>query len=336
MSTKYLDDTGLTYFWTKIKSYVASLLGSKADDSGVVHNAGDESIAGTKMFSNTIVGSVSGTATDIANGGDTTDLASARGLFVAGASFGTDLNSYVKSGMYYLSSLTANKPKSSINNGYLLVIATSDSTHVKQLFSRHGTMDSNDHETYFRTKHASTWSSWHKVLVKDSTAGWYALDGNVIPYTNNTYSLGLASYLWKEIFCANATINTSDERLKQDISNIPDKVLDAWGAVGFKQFRFKDSVESKKDAARYHSGLVAQRIAEAFRAHDLDASAYGLYCYDRWDAKETGDGTEPAGDLYSLRYEEALCMEAAYQRRRADRLEARIAALENLLASARP
>lgn len=35
-----------------------------------------------------------------------------------------------------------------------------------------------------------------------------------------------------------------------------------------------------------------------------------------------------AGDRYGIRYEEALCLEAAYHRRRADRLEARIEAIE--------
>lgn len=40
-----------------------------------------------------------------------------------------------------------------------------------------------------------------------------------------------------------------------------------------------------------------------------------------------------ATDLYSIRYEELLCVEAAYQRRRADRAEARIAALEERLAA---
>lgn len=44
--TKYLDNTGLAYFWSKIKS----ALGLKADDSGVVHKAGDEDITGTKTF----------------------------------------------------------------------------------------------------------------------------------------------------------------------------------------------------------------------------------------------------------------------------------------------
>jgi hypothetical protein len=71
----------------------------------------------------------------------------------------------------------------------------------------------------------------------------------------------------------------------------------------------------------------------------LDAFRYGLLCYDEWDATpaerdEQGNITEPAkpaGNRYSLRYEEALCMEAAYQRRRADRLEARIEALERAI-----
>ncbi len=40
---------------------------------------------------------------------------------------------------------------------------------------------------------------------------------------------------------------------------------------------------------------------------------------------------EDGGERYGIRYEEALCLEAAYQRRRASRLEARIAVLEEKL-----
>ena len=72
----------------------------------------------------------------------------------------------------------------------------------------------------------------------------------------------------------------------------------------------------------------------------MDASRYGLYCYDSWGEtlpEYDEDGNlinEPhsAGDRYSLRYEEALCIEAAYQRRRASRAEERIAALEQKVA----
>lgn len=38
-----------------------------------------------------------------------------------------------------------------------------------------------------------------------------------------------------------------------------------------------------------------------------------------------------AGDRYGIRYSEALCLEAAYQRRRAERMEQRIANIEALL-----
>ena len=38
-----------------------------------------------------------------------------------------------------------------------------------------------------------------------------------------------------------------------------------------------------------------------------------------------------SGNRYGIRYSEALCLEAAYQRRRAERIEARLAALETKL-----
>ena len=159
-----------------------------------------------------------------------------------------------------------------------------------------------------------------------------------VPGSNNTVTLGSASLLWKEIFSSSGTINTSDERLKDNITPIPDEVLNAWEDVGWYQFRFKDSIAKKGENARTHCGLIAQRIKEVFERHNLDAFKYGLICYDEWDAQdevvdENGEILEEAiakGSRYSLRYEEALCMESAYQRRRADRLEERIEALEKL------
>jgi len=73
----------------------------------------------------------------------------------------------------------------------------------------------------------------------------------------------------------------------------------------------------------------------------LDANKYGLLCYDEWKAEpaerdEDGNIVQPArpaGNRYSLRYEEALCMEAAYQRRRADRLDQRLEAIEQRLSA---
>lgn len=140
----------------------------------------------------------------------------------------------------------------------------------------------------------------------------------------NLASVGSASSPMAHVYATTGTVETSDERLKQSIQSIPDDVLDAWGEVGWVQYQLKDAVEKKGADARLHSGAVAQRIDAIFKSHGLDASRYGLFCYDVWEEDET----QPAGDRFSLRYEEALAMEAAFQRRRADRLEARIAALE--------
>lgn len=159
--------------------------------------------------------------------------------------------------------------------------------------------------------------------------------------TNNAFSLGNAGNLWSEVFAGTGTINTSDERLKSNIASIPDEVLDAWGDVGWVNYQLNDSIAEKGDRARIHSGLIAQRVDAAFKARGLDARRYGLFCYDAWEAEpeernDKGEIVNPAkeaGDAYGLRYEECLCIESAFQRRRADRLEARIAVVEARLAA---
>ena len=166
-------------------------------------------------------------------------------------------------------------------------------------------------------------------------------DNAFTPNADNGVYLGLSNARWRAVYTVSGTINTSDERVKDNITSIPDDVLDAWSEVNWYQFQFKDAIAEKGDDARIHTGAIAQRIKSIFESHGIDAFRYGLLCYDEWDADEEsvdedGNITTPAkqaGNMYSLRYEEALCMEAAYQRRRADRLEERIARLEALLES---
>ena len=220
------------------------------------------------------------------------------------------------------------------------------------------------------------------------------------PMSDNTMKLGLANFRFSEVFAGTATINTSDERIKSNISAIPDAALDVWGEVNWVQYQFNDAIAKKGANARLHTGTVAQRIKSIFEAKGLDATRYGLLCHDSWDASDETiidkkavtetvkvvdkaavygtrtvvispaytdeEGVEhpaetmeeqyevspevsheeerviepevshvehhPAGDLYSLRYEECFAFEAAYQRRKVAQLEARIAALEAKLA----
>jgi hypothetical protein len=144
------------------------------------------------------------------------------------------------------------------------------------------------------------------------------------------------------LYATTATISTSDEREKQLINNVPNEILDAWSDVDWYQFKFNDAVKEKgSDVARFHTGLIGQRINHIFKERKLDITDYGLFCYDEWDAKEavySDNGKlleEPveAGNAYAIRYEEALALEAAWQRRENKKLLARIEALEAKIAA---
>lgn len=165
------------------------------------------------------------------------------------------------------------------------------------------------------------------------TSGNCQYKGNFLSKVDGGYSLGGSSNRWAQLFATSSTIVTSDERNKQAVEDISDRILDAWGEVKLKQFTFIDAFLKKGAAARIHSGLIAQQVVKAFSRYGLDAARYGLLCYDEWpeERDETGNVITEAGNRYGIRYEEALCLEAAYQRRRASRLEARVAALETAL-----
>ena len=167
------------------------------------------------------------------------------------------------------------------------------------------------------------------------------------PATDNTTTSASASYRWKVVYAATGTINTSDSRLKNTISPIDDKLLDAWENVEPKQYKFNDATEKKGEKARYHTGYLAQDIQAECEKQGVNASDYGLFCYDEWEEQEEvseeieteKDGKivkekhviqpkREKGNRYSLRYEEALVVECMYLRRCIARLTARIEELE--------
>lgn len=116
------------------------------------------------------------------------------------------------------------------------------------------------------------------------SARWrIGLDGHFSPAVDNTFDLGLAPLRVRTVYAASGTINTSDVRTKQDVGDVPDEWLDAWGDVRHVRFKFNDAVAAKGEAARWHIGYIAQEIRDAFAARDLDATRIGLLCHDSWD-----------------------------------------------------
>ena len=135
---------------------------------------------------------------------------------------------------------------------------------------------------------------------------------------------------------------TSDQRLKQQITQIDNALLDAWKDVEPSQFKYNDAVDQKGDNARLHTGYVVQQIDSACKSHGVDVSQYGLYCHEEYPQEteevevEQADGTKTketkvireASEHYSLRYTEVYAVECMYLRRCIKQLTARIEELE--------
>lgn len=174
---------------------------------------------------------------------------------------------------------------------------------------------------------------------------WEGNNKAITPGADDLWNFGTGARRLKQIFAAASTINTSDEREKEQIEAIPDEWLDAWGDVEWLRYKWKAAVESKGDGARWHIGLIAQRVRDAFANHGINAFEIGLLCFDAWDEeredvievveidkepdgtpiteeRETGETrmTQDAGDRYGIRYDQAQVMEAAWMRRELIRL----------------
>lgn len=140
--------------------------------------------------------------------------------------------------------------------------------------------------------------------------------GVLRPTGDNTQTLGAAANRWSVVYAGTGTINTSDEREKQDVSALD--AAERRVAVSLKglirKFRYRDAVAQKGDAARIHVGVLAQDVIAAFEAEGLDPFVYAIVCYDEWnETPETRDEKggivqqyRAAGNRYGVRYEELL------------------------------
>ena len=224
----------------------------------------------------------------------------------------TLLNDYIpKSGGFVLTASNIGKATNDAN----LDISGGNTIQSATLSLHAGERSQNPGQFYLHAKTASK----DRVLIgrPDGTLSW---DGQSVQYG-------------------------SDQRLKQQITQIDTKLLDAWEDVTPCQFKYNDAVEEKGDQARLHTGYVVQQIDEACQKHDVDISDYGLYCHEEYPERteevtiENEDGTtsketkviEPAREYYSLRYTETLVVECAYLRREVSKLKQQNENLEQRL-----
>ena len=127
------------------------------------------------------------------------------------------------------------------------------------------------------------------------------MNNTLRPTNDNLLNLGTGARRWKAIYAMTDVISTSDAREKHDIEDIPEKVLNAWEKVNFKQFKYNEIDET-------YFGVIAQDVIRAFESEGLNALDYGLVVFSH--------------DRFAVRYRECSILEAACVRRRLARIEA--------------
>ena len=118
----------------------------------------------------------------------------------------------------------------------------------------------------------------------------------VLPGIKEVTNLGSSAYPWANIYSVNSVTVTSDKRSKTDISNIDEKIFEAWEHIEYKQYKLKNGDD------KIHFGILAQDIVEEFEKVGLNALDYGLVVYDE------------ENDIYNVRYDEVNIIENAYMR----------------------
>jgi hypothetical protein len=113
---------------------------------------------------------------------------------------------------------------------------------------------------------------------------YYAYNLAFYPSADNTRDIGTSGNRFDDIRATNGTIQTSDEREKQQIASLTDAEITAAKAISklFKTFKWNSAVTKKGDAARTHAGVIAQQVETAMTDAGLNAGDYAFFIDDTW------------------------------------------------------
>ena len=152
---------------------------------------------------------------------------------------------------------------------------------------------------------------------------------SISPGADTTVKCGDITHRFSEVFAVNATINTSDARLKTEVKPLSDDELQASKEIGMLTggWQWLAKVELEGDDARVHYGPTVQAVMQVLTNNNIEPFSRSFVCYDEWEdtyemidinAGKLDDKGEPlkekivntlilkAGDRYSLRKTELV------------------------------
>lgn len=106
---------------------------------------------------------------------------------------------------------------------------------------------------------------------------------------DNSKDVGTSGVRFDDVYATNGTIQTSDANEKQQIAPLTDAEIIAAKAISklFKTFKWNDKVAQKGDAARTHTGVIAQEVQQAMTDAGLDAGNYAFFISSTWWETQT-------------------------------------------------
>lgn len=128
-------------------------------------------------------------------------------------------------------------------------------------------------------------------LYKDDT--YMTVSKGIMPYSSGDLQLGAPNHRWKEIYADTAMINTSDEREKNSIEEIPQKYSDMFYKLTPVIYKMNNGTSD-----RFHVGFGAQSVERAMSESGIDSQEFA------------GLIKSPIGDdyKYGLRYSEFIAL----------------------------
>ena len=122
------------------------------------------------------------------------------------------------------------------------------------------------------------------------------------PSASGYVDLGSSSYKFRDIYATNGTIQTSDQREKEDVNTLDVRYLELFQKLLPKSFRFVDG-----KSGRRHVGFVSQEVETAMSECGISDLEFAGFIkspvYEVVDGKETDNIVDY---IYGLRYEEFI------------------------------
>ena len=142
---------------------------------------------------------------------------------------------------------------------------------------------------------------------------------SIVPFEDNKYVLGVSDHRWANVYCIHAENNTSDRKVKTDITYDMSHYLKMFDAIDPTPYRF-----TLENSDRVHLGFIAQDIEDALPVAGLTEMDFGGFCKDYNSETDAYD--------YSLRYAEFVPLNTAAIKRAEAKIEAQQAEIDALKA----